>query len=158
MDPSQLELKDIHLPEAIGWWPPAIGWWILPILIPLAIALIIWLYELFSCQTAIKSAKKQLQYIKQQNQMAAQPRIALLSELIRRTAISSSPRHESAGLTGETWLKYLDQSVQGSPFSQGVGQHLVDTHYKKTVEDDINITELITLCETWLKAQTKKRK
>ena len=26
---TQLDLRDIHLPEAIGWWPPAIGWWLL---------------------------------------------------------------------------------------------------------------------------------
>ena len=23
------ELRDIHLPPEIGWWPPAYGWWIL---------------------------------------------------------------------------------------------------------------------------------
>ena len=29
LDPAQLPLRDIHLPEAIGLWPPAFGWWIL---------------------------------------------------------------------------------------------------------------------------------
>ena len=27
------QLRDIHLPEAIGWWPPAPGWWILALLL-----------------------------------------------------------------------------------------------------------------------------
>ncbi len=27
--PTTLELRDIHLPEAISWWPPAPGWWFL---------------------------------------------------------------------------------------------------------------------------------
>ena len=29
MDPEQLPLRDLHLPDAIGWWPLATGWWIL---------------------------------------------------------------------------------------------------------------------------------
>ena len=35
MDPEQIPLRDLHLPEAIGWWPLAPGWWIL-----IAIALV----------------------------------------------------------------------------------------------------------------------
>ena len=27
MDPTQLPLRDLHLPETIGWWPLAPGWW-----------------------------------------------------------------------------------------------------------------------------------
>lgn len=26
------QLRDIHLPDPIGWWPPAPGWWIVAIL------------------------------------------------------------------------------------------------------------------------------
>ena len=39
LDPSQLPLRDIHLPEVIGWWPPAIGWWILAAVVLLAAVL-----------------------------------------------------------------------------------------------------------------------
>ena len=28
MDPEQIPLRDLHLPEAIGWWPLAPGWWV----------------------------------------------------------------------------------------------------------------------------------
>ena len=27
MDPEQIPLRDLHLPEAISWWPLAPGWW-----------------------------------------------------------------------------------------------------------------------------------
>ena len=29
LNPETLNLRDIHLPEAIFWWPLAPGWWIL---------------------------------------------------------------------------------------------------------------------------------
>ena len=35
MDPEQIPLRDLHLPEAVGWWPLAPGWWVL---IALAVA------------------------------------------------------------------------------------------------------------------------
>ena len=29
MEENALPLRDLHLPEAIGWWPLAPGWWVL---------------------------------------------------------------------------------------------------------------------------------
>jgi len=60
MPTTQLPLKDIHLPEAIGWWPPAIGWWLLAVLIPLLIVFLYWFYQRLTRKTAIKTAKNNL--------------------------------------------------------------------------------------------------
>ena len=39
-NPALEQLRDIHLPQAVHWWPPAPGWWIVAALL---LALTIWL-------------------------------------------------------------------------------------------------------------------
>ncbi|MGJ0429094.1 DUF4381 domain-containing protein [Methylobacter sp.] len=156
MEPTQLPLRDIHMPEAIGWWPPAMGWWLVAILAPLLIFLLVWLYKRLTRKTAVKTAKKILAQIKQDKTLDNHGKLVALSVLVRRVAISVSPREQAAGLTGQAWLAYLDSSVKGSPFSEGVGRHLSDAPYRKLQLADADIPPLISLCEDWLKAQAKK--
>ncbi|MCK4842874.1 MAG: DUF4381 domain-containing protein [Methylococcales bacterium] len=153
MQPQQLQLRDIHLPDAVGWWPPAIGWWILAIVMPLLCWLIIWVYKWITRRTATKTAKKLLVKIKSDSDLTDEQKLIALSTLIRRVAISISPRKEVASLTGQAWLTYLDRSVKESAFSQGIGQCFADRHYQKNTATHLNMPELIKLCEDWLSAQ-----
>jgi len=57
MQPS-LDLRDIHLPEAINAWPPAIGWWLLLVLIPLLVYAGWFLFKRLTRRTALKGAKR----------------------------------------------------------------------------------------------------
>ncbi len=154
MQPTELPLKDIHLPEAIGWWPPAIGWWLLAVFIPLLIAFLYWLYKRLTRKTAIKTARNNLVAIKQNSALDNGQKLRELSMLIRRVAISINPRTEVASLTGRQWLTFLDSSVTGAPFSEGCGQLLVEATYRNTSPTGLEISQLINLCEDWLKAQT----
>lgn len=158
MNPTLLDLKDIHEPEAIGWWPPAIGWWILAIAIPLLIIFLVWLYKRLTRKTAVKTANKILAQIKHDAMQDNLQKLSNLSVLIRRVAISVSPRSSAAGLTGRQWLEFLDRSVKGMPFSEGVGQLLADAPYRKTPPTELEISQLIELCEDWLKSQAKQKK
>lgn len=154
MPTTQLPLKDIHLPEAIGWWPPAIGWWLLAILIPLLIAVLYWFYKRLTRKTAIKTAKKNLATIKENPALDNNQKLRELSMLIRRVAITVSPRTEAASLTGRQWLEFLDKSLTDAPFSEVCGQLLADAPYRNTLPTELEISQLISLCEDWLKAQT----
>ena len=32
-NPLLQQLRDVHLPADVGWWPPAIGWWLLALIL-----------------------------------------------------------------------------------------------------------------------------
>lgn len=158
MPTTQLPLKDIHLPQAIGWWPPAIGWWLLVIFIPLLIVCLCWFYKRLTRKTAINTAKNNLAAIKKNSALDNYTKLREVSMLIRRVAISVAPRTEAASLTGRQWLAFLDRSVTGAPFSEGCGQLLATAPYRNTPPAELEISQLISLCEDWLKAQTKQAK
>jgi len=150
---EQLPLKDIHLPEPIGWWPPAPGWWLLAVLLPLLSFAAFYLYKRLKRQTMLKTAGKMLAAIGNDKNLDRLQTLVALSALLRRVAISSAPRADVAGLSGPAWLAYLDASFQDAPFSKGVGRCLADAQYQQTVPEDADLDELLKLCERWLKRQ-----
>ncbi|MEI6145098.1 MAG: DUF4381 domain-containing protein [Methylococcales bacterium] len=158
MQETELPLKDIHLPDAISWWPPAIGWWLLVLLIPTLLVFSYWLYKRLTRKTALKTAKKELAAIKINAELDNTQKLRELSMLLRRVAVSLAPRAEVASLTGQSWLAYLDQSLTGAPFSVGAGQLLISAPYRNVAPSDEEINLFISLCEDWLKAQTKPAK
>jgi hypothetical protein len=157
MQANPLPLKDIHTPEMISWWPPALGWWLLAILVPLSILLGVRIYKQLTRKTAVKTAKKFLKALKLDTAADNGKKLNELSMLVRRVAISTSPRTEVASLTGRAWLTFLDNSVKGASFTEGVGRHLAEAQYRQSPPDDLDISELINLCENWLNAQSKQK-
>ncbi|MGR8940467.1 MAG: DUF4381 domain-containing protein [Gammaproteobacteria bacterium] len=158
MPVTDLPLRDIHLPEAIGWWPPAIGWWLLVVLVPGLSVCAFWLYKRLTRKTALKTARKQLAALKHDHTRDDFSKLAELSALLRRVAISIEGRARVASLTGTAWLGYLDSTVEGAPFSEGVGRIFSEAHYRPTAPEELALAELFKLCEDWLKAQSKRKR
>ena len=158
MQGQPLPLRDIHLPEAIGWWPPAIGWWLLALLIPLLLVLMIWLYKKITRKTALKAAKKLLLKIEQDPAQDDYQKLCELSMLVRRTAISVYPRTTAASLTGEAWLVFLDSAMQDQRFTNGPGSVLKQIPYRRNNDEVLDIAALFQLCNDWLAAVKRQQK
>ena len=148
MDPQQIPLRDLHLPELVGWWPLAPGWWVL---IGLAVAGLAWLayrsFKEWRRNAARRIALRELSRIQHDYQDGVDE-ISLaieLSELLRRSMLAYAPRNEVAGLTGEGWLRWLDQGLDDRPFSQGSGKNLESLPYRRrdAIEDDVDVEGLI---------------
>lgn len=161
MPTSTLPLRDIHLPDAISAWPPALGWWLVLVLLPIVIVLVVLLFKRLTRKTPVRVALKLFKQIKHNPELSPQQKITELSILLRRVAISVSPVQESASLTGEAWLHYLDSFLPSPLFSQGLGRCLADKPYQPASAElmsEQQLAELLTLVETWLKACAKTRK
>jgi hypothetical protein len=154
MPPIQdLPIRDIHLPETIGWFPPAIGWWFIAIFVPIFTYFLIALIQKLLQKTAIKEAKKLLKKLQTNDALTPLEKVCELSILLRRVAVSRDLKSNVAGLTGRAWLDYLDGSLKNAPFKNGIGSLLCDAPYQKELPPDVDLTALFQLAQTWLNAQ-----
>ena len=104
-------LRDIHLPEPIGFWPPAPGWWLAAALgIASVVALILWRRN--RRRSLRRAALRELADIETRfAQSGDESTLALrLSTLLRRIAISRFPRRDVAGLHGAEWSHFLTRT------------------------------------------------
>lgn len=138
MDPELLPLRDLHLPEPIGWWPPAPGWWMLIGLVAAALvyAAILarrrWRYH-----RPRRLALRELERVARAHASRPDPvRLGMrLSELLRRAALAYGPRNPVAGLTGKQWLEWLDRGLEGRPFTEGPARGLAELPYLRSGRD-----------------------
>ncbi len=132
MNPADLPLRDIHLPQAVGWWPLAPGWWLLIFLLILALVAAIALYQRRSARLR-RRILRELTAL-QTDWQAAQDHarfLSGLSALMRRSAIALTGRETSAGLSGARWQQFLNDGLDDQPFSAHPGALLVDGVYRR---------------------------
>ena len=148
MDPTQIPIRDLHLPDPIGWWPLAPGWWLL---IALLVAGLAWLvagwvrrYRRAAARRfALRSLKKiEARYDGGENVIGLCREV---SELVRRAMLAYAPREDVAGLTGDAWLSWLDTGLANPTFETGAGRALVDAPYRNPDReyDDIDFNGLV---------------
>lgn len=131
-------LRDIHLPQSPGWWPPAPGWWVLAIVLVIAsIALVRSALRLLTSRRRIRNALRDFD-----NALAAvsdsPERLAAASQMLRRAAKIAHPA--AALFAGDAWLRFLDGDHPLRPFSNDPGRLLRDGGFQRSVQPDIEPT------------------
>ena len=156
MDPTQIPLRDLHLPEAIGWWPLAPGWWFL--IVVASCVVLYYGYRAFRRwrrNSLRRVALRELRRIRGEYQ-AGVDEITLakeLSELLRRTMLAYAPRQEVAGLTGDHWLRWLDRGLDEQLFASGSGKDVESLPYRRpdTLGNGVDVQGLIDAIEVRLR-------
>lgn len=148
MDPNELPLRDIHLPEPTGIWPLAPGWWVLIALAVIGFAwLLRWLWQRYQFNAPRRYAMRALAAAAADYQQHRNPVILSkqVSELLRRGMLAYAPRHEVAGLTGDAWLKWLDRGMPVKYFYTERGRGLLQLPYRDPQHEypDVDLKALL---------------
>lgn len=158
----QLQLRDIHLPEGISWWPPAPGWWLVLLLMVALIACGFYVYRYRQQRLVHRAAQAELEKIRLSYAATndAQRLVKSLSIWLRRVCLSLYPRIDVAGLTGKEWLDFLDQAFinkkQTARFSTGNASGLASAPYQQSIE--IDAEAILELCHCWLQCLPPTRR
>lgn len=149
------QLRDIHLPEPVSWWPPAPGWWLVALVV---VGLLVVGGRIF-IKYIRRNRYRRVALVElrclQEKRQNYPPRDLLerLASLLKQVAIQSCGRHRVASLTGERWLQFLDDTGRTDQFSGGAGRLLGGDHYRPEVK--MVPEELFQLAEKWLRGHRK---
>lgn len=159
-DIESLALKDIHLPEAVSWFPPAPGWWIVLSLL-LATFISYLLYRRYRIRRRLRDeAILLLNCIKSDFQQHKDPVRFLneMSRMFRRVTLTLYPRQQVASLSGQEWLDFLtkiaaDAGAHDVFFNSRVGELLLSRQYQKSITYDTDqFEQLYLLSKKWIHA------
>ena len=153
VDPATLPLRDIHLPDAVSWWPPAPGWWALVGLLVTATVLVVWWQRRFRARRANRAAAALLDTAVAQARAEPLAAVQMVSLALRRFVVTSEGRG-AAAVTDQAWLDLLDSRWGNNHFSAGHGRLIAQAPYMpaERVESETAV-KLIELARQWLRVQ-----
>jgi hypothetical protein len=148
MEENALPLRDLHLPDPVGWWPLAPGWWVVLALLATGLAWLAWRwYRAWQFEAPRRHALRELarieaEYLEHRNAVELGK---ALSELLRRGMLAYAPRADMAGLTGDAWLAWLDEGMSVPYFHTEGGKSLLSLPYRRPEDDhsDVDVGALI---------------
>ena len=139
------ELRPLHLPPEITWWPPAPGWWLLALLLVL---LIVWARIVVRRGRPRREALRILRAIEQQD-LAAPALAQQVNLLLRRYAMACYPHCMAGALTGQAWLEFLNRHSAGRDFCSSAASALTGAAFAAHAQIDTD--ELFALARYWIR-------
>jgi hypothetical protein len=150
------QLRPLHLPDAISWWPPAPGWWIVAALTLIAVTLLIRFFIkrhrakayrraalIEAEQLFINHASDPLAYCQQ------------INRLLKRICLQAWPRSESASLYGSAWMTFLNSQCKQTIFNQTSCELLAHSTYQTAKPIDAQqITALNDEVKRWINSHS----
>jgi Domain of unknown function (DUF4381) len=114
------------------------------------LAMAAWWWRRMTQPKVKKLARKELDRLRCDLELSNTDRVRQLSILLRRVCLSVYPRSETAWLTGNDWLRRLDETLDEPCFTEGPGRVLIDAPYQRNPE--IDFEPLFALCERWIES------
>lgn len=144
-------LRDIHQPEAISWWPLAPGWWLLLIFILVILGLGIWLYKRHRRNRFRRQATSLLQvsYLQWQQNADNQAYLISANQLLKQCLMQQGLRRETASCSGKHWLRLMQQAAPGVQCSNYAVW--LENQYQPDAEDNLAIADIHQELLVWIR-------
>lgn len=164
-DIANIPLRDIHLPETVSWWPLAPGWWITLGLFLLAASVVYVLKFMKERKQMEKQVMDEFERLVDtyKSDKDINGLLGGVSQLLRRVSLTKYTNENIAGLTGEDWLRFLDDTLMNSKnkpplnFRGNLGELLISGQYQKTrAIDETKLDQLLILSKAWLLTVSKQ--
>jgi len=152
MNDPLANLRDIHLPSAIGWWPLAPGWWLViagVLLFTLLLTFYLWKRYWSSRQIALRHLNTIETTIATQSSNVILWHLAVL---IKRLVLAYAPRKEVAKLHGQAWIHYCNQMSKHA-LNDSTTILLTEKLYQTECKSEIK--PCIQNIRAWIKGITK---
>jgi hypothetical protein len=142
------QLRDIHLPEPISWWPLAPGWWFVIIGGCLFLG---WLIKLCCRHYSARLYRRQaLRKLKQLTSIEGPQQLRELFELLKQTAISAYPNHYPASQSIAPFICFMQNSCD-KPVFNWLSADMDKVLYSASPLKSHEINELFADAKTWIK-------
>ncbi|WP_438951588.1 DUF4381 domain-containing protein [Porticoccus sp.] len=153
------QLRDIHLPDPVDWWPPAPGWWLLAILVLSAVVYGIW--RLKKQHLHNRYRREALHSLAEmQHSLAGQPveHCHAMLALLRRAAKTAYPRQALESELTPQLLQRLNHLCQRTLFDETLQQQLNVLPYQADPQNiDYLAASLHTAIRQWLEQHPRSK-
>ena len=146
------QLRDIHLPQTGGFWPPAPGWWVLAFVLLVAVAILVWaVHRRHRRNRWLRLAKAELASL--ERSAVKEPQwFTQLNALLKRVARERYPDEDPEAQSGEQWTACL---LRHLPDSRMVQQPIVNALVNSAWQPQPTAepAQAIKFAHRWLEAQ-----
>ncbi|PXF63765.1 DUF4381 domain-containing protein [Kangiella spongicola] len=149
------QLRDIHQPEPVSWWPLAPGWWII-------IGLVVLIAALFIIKAILKKrhyryvrlAVKELKQLKQANEETRW--LARSHNVMRRLSLCYVPEDKIGSMNQQEWQAFLQATSKQSLNNQTLSEQTINAfadlpykpaNYSETLDKDAILNEVTQWAE-----------
>ena len=148
------QLRDIHLPEPILWWPLAPGWWVLIIL---CLALAIWFIskgvQRWRANLYRRQALQKLTLLNNELSFTNDQKIVMVFEILKQAVNSAYPSQFFSSLEFSAFVAFLQRSCD-KPLFELLPDNIDILLYGKISDDhnrDLIIDNLFDSSQYWVK-------
>jgi hypothetical protein len=151
------KLEDIHLPEAIYWWPLPLSVWVIVIGISgLIIGIVI--YQI--TRHRVNAYRREANSLLDENLAKAYSftqKITVINSVLKQVAITNYGRSTASHLTGEAWIKFLHTNAKYIKQPPCLHEILCFAHQKiePNNEQEQQLEAVIEYSKTWIRGHHK---